>query len=453
MQPSDVSDASAFCPLESTQLEFAQPKSQYLAPATSFTMAESDRGFSLPTDMPMPVASSAHSISSHDSGLSLETVAPESLADNDANHAGTEDEADGPFDDNDSAFGGSLIGCDTDTLASYITDYRYENGRRYHSYRDGEYWGPNDEISSNLQDMAHYMYLLTLGGKLHLAPLSSPHNILDVGTGTGIWAIDMADAYPSASVVGTDLSPIQPLFVPPNCAFEIEDLNLSWTYPTNHFDFIHVRELFGCVTNWDDFFAQTFLHTKPGGYVEVVEHSVWPVSDDDTVNENSFFTLWGKTVIEMGEKFGKSFEIWEQSKERMEKAGFIDVVETRFKWPMNGWPSPEHRTHGNDGDMTWKELRKVGVWNQLRLYDGVEGFMMRLLTVAGGWSYERAQVFLAQMRRELKDFKIHAYLDVSVVYGRKPGGTPISDPTTSASAGYPVYPVQSDLPEDYQGLT
>lgn len=45
-----------------------------------------------------------------------------------------------PFDDHDSAFGGSLIGCDTDTLASYITDYRYENGRRYHAYQDGEYW-------------------------------------------------------------------------------------------------------------------------------------------------------------------------------------------------------------------------------------------------------------------------------------------------------------------------
>jgi hypothetical protein len=104
----------------------------------------------------------------------------------------------------------------------------------------------------------------------------------------------------------------------------------------NYFDFIHVRELFGCVANWDDFFAQAFEHTKSGGYVEILEHSVWPVSDDDTVDENSFFTLWGKTVIEMGEKFGKSFEIWEQSKERLEKAGFVDVIEVRYKWPMNG---------------------------------------------------------------------------------------------------------------------
>lgn len=43
--------------------------------------------------------------------------------------------------DADSAYGGdSLIGDDTKTLSTYITDYRYEFGRRYHSYRDGAYW-------------------------------------------------------------------------------------------------------------------------------------------------------------------------------------------------------------------------------------------------------------------------------------------------------------------------
>lgn len=118
--------------------------------------------------------------------------------------------------------------------------------------------------------------------------------------------------------------------------------------------------------------------------MEVVEHSVQPVSDDGTVNERSFFTQWGRTVIEIGELFGKSFTIWEESRTRLEKAGFVDVVETKYKWPMNGWPNPVHRTHGDDGDKPWKRLREIGVWNQLRLYDGVEGFMLRLLTVAGG---------------------------------------------------------------------
>jgi hypothetical protein len=194
----------------------------------------------------------------------------------------------------------------------------------------------------------------------------------------------MADTYPSAQIVGTDLSPIQPSFVPPNCHFEIEDLNSTWTYPENHFDFIHIRELFGCVSDWDDFFAQAFAHTKPGGYVEIMEHSVWPVSDDGTVNDQSFLTLWGRTVVEMGERFGKSFTIWKESKSQMERAGFVDIVEKRYKWPVNDWPSPAFRTDGNDGGKSWQRLRELGRWNQLRLYYGVEGFMLRLLTTTGG---------------------------------------------------------------------
>jgi len=43
--------------------------------------------------------------------------------------------------DVDSAYEGeSLLEDDTRSLASYITNYTYENGRRYHAYRDGSYW-------------------------------------------------------------------------------------------------------------------------------------------------------------------------------------------------------------------------------------------------------------------------------------------------------------------------
>jgi hypothetical protein len=59
----------------------------------------------------------------------------------------------------------------------------------------------------------------------------------------------MADQYPSATVTGTDLSPIQPEWVPPNCHFEIDDVSLEWTFPPDHFDFIHIREPAGLHTH------------------------------------------------------------------------------------------------------------------------------------------------------------------------------------------------------------
>lgn len=55
------------------------------------------------------------------------------------------------------------------------------------------------------------MFRLILDGKVLRAPLERPPaRVLDVGTGDGIWAMDFADEFPTASIIGTDLSPIQP---------------------------------------------------------------------------------------------------------------------------------------------------------------------------------------------------------------------------------------------------
>lgn len=55
---------------------------------------------------------------------------------------------------------------------------------------DGHSRGPNDENAADHLDIAHHLYLLTLNDKIHLAPLPKKQtNVLDVGTGTGIWAL------------------------------------------------------------------------------------------------------------------------------------------------------------------------------------------------------------------------------------------------------------------------
>ncbi|KAF8241273.1 hypothetical protein K440DRAFT_474769, partial [Wilcoxina mikolae CBS 423.85] len=64
----------------------------------------------------------------------------------------------------------------------------------------------------------------------YLAPLKDPQRILDVGTGTGIWAVDVADKYPAAEVIGADLRYVTPAWIPPNCKFEVDDAEPTWTF-------------------------------------------------------------------------------------------------------------------------------------------------------------------------------------------------------------------------------
>ena len=128
--------------------------------------------------------------------------------------------------DLDSSYGDS-VASDTTSIKSHILNYRFEHGRRYHSYKAGSYLWPNDDQALDQMDIEHHLQGLMLE-KLHLSPLNDPIEVLDLGTGTGIWAIDMADSYPAATVTGIDLSPTQPHWVPANVRFEVDDFNDEW---------------------------------------------------------------------------------------------------------------------------------------------------------------------------------------------------------------------------------
>lgn len=76
------------------------------------------------------------------------------------------------------------------SLSSSVRDYNFENRRRYHKYAEGQYVMPNDDFEQDREDMKHAMVIQLCDGSLHNAPLDKPQKILDIGTGTGIWATD-----------------------------------------------------------------------------------------------------------------------------------------------------------------------------------------------------------------------------------------------------------------------
>lgn len=94
-----------------------------------------------------------------------------------------------------------------------IYNYERDYGRTYHSFRRGKYCMPNDEGELDRMDIHYHTMRLIMKGRHWLAPIQFPRMILDVGAGTGIWGMDVADDHEEAQVIGIDLSPTQPTSV------------------------------------------------------------------------------------------------------------------------------------------------------------------------------------------------------------------------------------------------
>lgn len=89
--------------------------------------------------------------------------------------------------------------------------------------------------------------------------------------------------YPAAEVTGIDLSPIQPVWVPPNVNFLVDDVESVWLHPPNHFDYIHSRHNSPSFRNWPKLMQQAFKHLRPGGFIEIQDFIYYPQCQDDTM--------------------------------------------------------------------------------------------------------------------------------------------------------------------------
>lgn len=68
----------------------------------------------------------------------------------------------------------------------------------------------------------------------------------------------VGDLYPSANILGVDLSPIQPTWVPPNVKFMVDDVESPWLHRRNHFDYVHGRHIVMAIRNWDALMSRAY---------------------------------------------------------------------------------------------------------------------------------------------------------------------------------------------------
>ncbi|KAM0235101.1 hypothetical protein ACHAPO_005895 [Fusarium lateritium] len=194
--------------------------------------------------------------------------------------------------------------------------------------------------------------------------------------------------------------------VPPNLTFYIDDIEDQWTF-SYKFDHIYARMMTGSIRDWPKFIQQSYDNLESGGWLELSDIILQLHSDDSTIPEGCAAARWGDLMLEAADKFGAHLDSCTRYKQQLLDAGFVDVVETIYKWPTNPWPR----------DPKFKEM---GLWNYENLGNGASGLSLALFTRALGWTAEQVEVFLVDVRRDMKNRAIHGWWPIYVVYGRKP---------------------------------
>ncbi|TDZ67244.1 Secondary metabolism regulator LAE1 [Colletotrichum trifolii] len=296
---------------------------------------------------------------------------------------------------------------ETDSLPDSVGCFPKHFGRTYHAYQAGSYVFPNDPAEQERLDLQSLALTELFSGRLHFAPISDerpPKRILDVGTGTGTWAMDMGDAYPGARVIGTDLSPIQSNAVPPNVHFYVENASEAWAWP-EPFDYVHTRVLLGSFADFKkEVIQQAFDALRPGGWFESQDFNVEAVSDDETLPPDSPLCRWTHDMNYASELIGRPLSRAHLLRQWYEEIGFVDVHERVFKVPLNGWAkNPRHKHVGR-------------LWEQ-NFLDGLSGFSLALFTQVLERHRGEVELSLVGVRKDISNVHIQ---HIWVVWGRKP---------------------------------
>eukprot|EP00136_Aspergillus_niger_P009767 XP_001401990.2 methyltransferase [Aspergillus niger CBS 513.88] len=149
-----------------------------------------------------------------------------------------------------------------------------------------------DVIASTRLNLQHYIWKENIGYLLHPsirfpnASSNSDISIADVGTGTGIWLLDLHRQYPNATLHGFDISSEQypaPGFLPSNIS--LRHLNILEEIPEEYvekYDVVHARLLVQVVLQAGGdprpVIKNLMKLVKPGGYIQ------WEEPNDDAGN-------------------------------------------------------------------------------------------------------------------------------------------------------------------------
>ncbi len=241
--------------------------------------------------------------------------------------------------------------------------------------------------------MQHRLFSVALDGALNTAPVSQAAHVLDIGTGTGVWATEYAKANLAANIIGTELAVAEPSSLP-NCTFVVADAEADpWPF-TRKFDYIHLRMTISCFRSRRRVLASCFANLNPSGWIELQDAHLAALSDDDS-STGTALELWCREMVKGFAVLGRDMHDTEHYAQMLRDEGFIEVTEKQIKMPWSPWSS----------DPKLKELGRLQAANSRQ---GGQGMSTKMLAAAGLEPAETEDL-LRRVKLDLENTDVRAY--------------------------------------------
>ncbi|KAJ7267775.1 S-adenosyl-L-methionine-dependent methyltransferase [Mycena rebaudengoi] len=152
---------------------------------------------------------------------------------------------------------------------------------KYQMFPGSQYALPADYVEKERLILQHQVLKKLFGNRILLAPveLEQDAKVLDIGTGTGFWILDLAEFVDARiSMVGVDIEPgLFPTSPPKNVEFRVEcgtSLPADWT---GTFTLVHQRLLMLAlqISQWPVALREIHRVLQPGGWVQLCESTGW----------------------------------------------------------------------------------------------------------------------------------------------------------------------------------
>ncbi|KAI9317658.1 S-adenosyl-L-methionine-dependent methyltransferase [Dichotomocladium elegans] len=206
-----------------------------------------------------------------------------------------------------------------------------------------------EEKEYNRQLRQHYILKQVFAGNAHV-PMDNVHDILECACGTGLWALEVAQAHPNCNVVGIDIVPptnersgLPSQGIPDNVTYQHVDLLTALPQADCSFDYVYERDVAHImpIKQWPVLIKEFYRIIRPGGFLELVEYDILFRNPGPVLAlVNEWYKIAASTLgVDPG--YAESIPTF------LREGGFEEVQVKVYDIPIGEWPTdPVQRRYG-----------------------------------------------------------------------------------------------------------